>query len=135
MWADIIHDRASRPHRSGVRGLLDTAARAVREHSVQRFQDWRRRRRELAELMRLEDRDLADLGIARGDFRAIVDGTYSREADAFAHAPARPLSFVRDEDIAPVPRPEGTGMPSAPALFWPFFVQPSWYERYWLGDR
>jgi len=135
MWADIIHDRVLRPHHPGLRGLFDSATRSVREHAVRRFQDWRRRRRELSELMRLEDRDLADLGIGRGDFRSIVDGTYTREAEAFMPAPARPLSYVRDEDIAPAQGTDKPGMPSVPALFWPFFTQPSWYERYWLGGR
>ncbi len=135
MWADIIQDRILRPAHPGLRGRLDSATRSVRENAVQRFQDWRRRRRELSELMQLDARDLADLGIGRGDFRAIVDGTYSRDANAFAAAPARPLSYVRDEDIAPAPGPEKSGMPSVPALFWPFFAQPSWYERYWFGER
>ena len=37
----------------------------------------RRRRARLAhELSQLSDRDLTDLGIGRGDFPAILDGTY-----------------------------------------------------------
>ena len=133
MWADIIHDRIHRPHHPGLRGLLNSATRSVREHAVRRVQDWRRRRRELSELSRLDDRDLADLGIGRSDFHAIVNGYYTREGDAFT--PTRTLSYVRDEDIAPAPRAETPGMPPVPALFWPFFAQPSWYERYWFGER
>ena len=132
MWADITHARFQRPRHNGIRALLDTASRALRRPVVQRFQDWRRRRHELAELMRLDDRDLADLGIARGDFSAIVAGTYQRDGDAFQTV--RPLTFVRDEDIAP-PRPRKPEMLPVPSLFWPFWPQPSWYERYWMGDK
>ncbi len=132
MWADIIHGRIHRPHHEGIRAFLDTTSRAVREHAVQRFQDWRRRRRELAELARLDDRDLADLGITRGDFRAIVAGTYRRDADAFQ--PGRTLMYVHDADITP-PQPTRPEILPLPSLFWPFWPQPSWYERHWLGEK
>ena len=132
MWADITHTHFQRPRRNGIRALLDTASRTLRGQVVQRVQDWRRRRHELAELMRLDDRDLADLGIARGDFGAIVAGTYRREGDAFQVA--QPGRFALDEHIPPS-RPQKPEMLPVPSLFWPFWPQPSWYERYWFGEK
>lgn len=40
---------------------------------------WRREREAVRELTRLSDRELADLGIARSDIRAVAEGT-AREA-------------------------------------------------------
>ena len=40
---------------------------------------WRREREAVRELNRLSDRELADLGIARSDIRAVAEGA-SREA-------------------------------------------------------
>lgn len=39
---------------------------------------WRRERTVLRELSRLSDRELADLGIARSDIRAIADGRFGK---------------------------------------------------------
>lgn len=38
------------------------------------FADWRRRERAYAELMALDDRSLADIGIRRSQIRALVEG-------------------------------------------------------------
>ena len=38
--------------------------------------DWRRRQRAYAELMALDDRSLADIGIRRSEIPAIVEGNY-----------------------------------------------------------
>ena len=58
--------------------------------------NWRREREAVRELSRLSDRELADLGIARSDIRAVAEGaalavrgeaatiTALRSADAFA---------------------------------------------------
>jgi uncharacterized protein YjiS (DUF1127 family) len=39
---------------------------------------WRRERTVLRELSRLSDRELADLGVARSDIRAIADGSFGQ---------------------------------------------------------
>lgn len=36
------------------------------------FDDWRRYRRTVSELSRMSDRELSDIGIARGDIRQIA---------------------------------------------------------------
>lgn len=38
------------------------------------FSDWRRRQRAYGELMALDDRSLADIGIRREQIRALLDG-------------------------------------------------------------
>ena len=45
--------------------------------ALERIHRWALRRAVLAELRTLDDRTLADLGICRGDFRAIASGTYA----------------------------------------------------------
>jgi uncharacterized protein YjiS (DUF1127 family) len=43
------------------------------------FGEWRRRRRAYAELMALDDRALADIGVYRSQIRALVAGTDRRQ--------------------------------------------------------
>ena len=52
---------------------------------------WQQRHRAYGELMALDDRSLADIGIRREEIRAIVDGHHAeaRHAPAPAKAPAR----------------------------------------------
>jgi uncharacterized protein YjiS (DUF1127 family) len=40
------------------------------------FADWRRKQRAYAELMALDDRSLADIGIRRSEIPAIVEGNH-----------------------------------------------------------
>jgi uncharacterized protein YjiS (DUF1127 family) len=52
---------------------------------------WRQRQRAYGELMALDDRSLADIGIRREEIRAIVEGYYDEgpsRASAPAHAAA-----------------------------------------------
>jgi uncharacterized protein YjiS (DUF1127 family) len=51
---------------------------------------WRQRQRAYGELMALDDRSLADIGIRREEIRAIVEGAHAepRRAPAPAHAAA-----------------------------------------------
>ncbi len=62
---------------------LFVAARAV-------IARWRQRQRAYGELMALDDRSLADIGIRREEIRAIVEGYRDepRRAAAQAYAPA-----------------------------------------------
>jgi uncharacterized protein YjiS (DUF1127 family) len=48
---------------------------------------WRQRQRAYGELMALDDRSLADIGIRREQIRAIVEGYY--DEDRHSAAPAR----------------------------------------------
>ena len=43
------------------------------------FSVWRRRERAYAELMALDDRALADIGVRRSQIRALVEGDSSRD--------------------------------------------------------
>ena len=51
--------------------------------------NWRQRQRAFGELMALDDRSLADIGIRREEIRAIVEGYYDEEADRRTPAPPR----------------------------------------------
>ncbi len=66
--ADLGHDHV---HRFGPGALLTAIAESVR--------GWWRRQKLMSELESLDDFTLADLGITRGDFHAIVDGTWRRD--------------------------------------------------------
>jgi uncharacterized protein YjiS (DUF1127 family) len=44
--------------------------------------DWRRRQRAYADLMALDDRSLADIGVHRSQIRALVEGGRVHSADA-----------------------------------------------------
>lgn len=141
MWANanLTHSslrRSTWQPKSRIRQLLEHLPQAVRDRAVARFDEWRRRRALLAELMSLSDRDLTDLGIGRGDFPAILDGTYRRDGQVFgtvAEEEQRPLTFVRwaEEDNQPAPKPRA---PDFTAALFPFWSRPSWFERYWYGD-
>jgi uncharacterized protein YjiS (DUF1127 family) len=45
---------------------------------VRVIREWYRRQLAMAELERLSERELQDIGIARNDFHAIVSGAYRR---------------------------------------------------------
>jgi uncharacterized protein YjiS (DUF1127 family) len=48
---------------------------------------WRRRERAYAELMALDDRSLADIGVRRSQIRALVEGAASRNRPTEAPSP------------------------------------------------
>jgi uncharacterized protein YjiS (DUF1127 family) len=60
--------------------------------------DWRRRQRAYAELMALDDRSLADIGIRRSQIRGLIEG-----------------DGVRGFDPDPIPSPEQASFWSAEA--------------------
>jgi uncharacterized protein YjiS (DUF1127 family) len=60
--------------------------------------DWRRRQRAYAELMALDDRSLADIGIRRSQIRGLIEG-----------------DGVRGFDTDPIPSPEQASFWSAEA--------------------
>ena len=49
---------------------------------------WRKRQRAYNELMALDDRSLADIGIHRSQIPALVEGMYQAAHTVSAHAPA-----------------------------------------------
>ena len=51
---------------------------------------WRQRQRAYGELMALDDRSLADIGIRREEIRAIVEGYHEEARHAVAPAQAAP---------------------------------------------
>jgi uncharacterized protein YjiS (DUF1127 family) len=56
--------------------LTSAATLSLFQRLSQRFAAWRLRRQEMAELFCMNDRDLADIGISRGDLVAISKGTF-----------------------------------------------------------
>ncbi len=65
--------------------LLIAAGRAIA--------DWRRRQRAYAELMALDDRSLADIGIRRSQIRGLVEGDGVRGFEAEPLPSPEPASF------------------------------------------
>ncbi len=65
--------------------LFISAGRAIAE--------WQRRQRAYAELMALDDRSLADIGIRRSQIRALVDG-----------------EDVRGREVEPIPSAKAAGL-------------------------
>jgi uncharacterized protein YjiS (DUF1127 family) len=142
MWANAdlarsLYRRSTWQPKSRFRQFLEHVPQSIRDRATSRFDEWRRRRALLSELMSMDDRDLADLGIGRGDFPAILDGSYRRDEQAFVstleeHQP--PLTFARwvEEDSQPARKPR---TPDFTAAFFPFWSRPSWFERYWYGDH
>lgn len=132
MWADTTVTSA-RPRSDGNATRRSTWNRLVVRFNAaitQPFQRWLRLQRALSELASLNDRDLADLGLTRGDFTAIRSGTFTRgsspEANirpvTFAPLPDEPQRPQRQKHPAPVFIPFGLGM------------HPSWFNRYWYGE-
>jgi len=56
--------------------------------------NWRQRQRAFGELMALDERSLADIGIRREEIRAVVEGYYDEPRDARAPA-ATPTAGYR----------------------------------------
>jgi uncharacterized protein YjiS (DUF1127 family) len=56
---------------------------------------WRRRERAYAELMALDDRSLADIGIRRSQIRALVEGDAPRQRFAESASSQRRTVFGR----------------------------------------
>ena len=89
---------------------------------------WTQVNREMAELGRMDGRELRDMGVSSCDFTAgIRQGTFERS------------SMLSAERI--VFNPESTGEREADAerermdFFVPFAPDPNWYCKWWLGDR
>jgi uncharacterized protein YjiS (DUF1127 family) len=53
--------------------------RFVRDRLITRWQERRRRARELNELFSFSERELRDLGLSRSDFMSIQNGTFHRD--------------------------------------------------------
>ncbi len=78
------------------------AVNAVAElvkNTVDAVRAWRQRRAAIAELSRLNDRLLNDIGIDRNEIRAVVNGMLSRPS-APTHRPAPAHHFVSAPDQA-----------------------------------
>lgn len=88
--------------RSMSRLTENTAAPSLFQRLAQAFTTWKTHRREMAELAAMGDRDLADIGVTRGDFLAIRKGTFEnsraiRQA-LRATAPAQPTVNTSNHD-------------------------------------
>jgi uncharacterized protein YjiS (DUF1127 family) len=101
--------RAAAPvRRAAVRALrrqLQRAAAAWREY--------RRRHRLEQELRGLDRRQLADIGLTRGDVPAVIDGSYFRDSSRRRHAPAASATAWTDRDPPRIARAVATTAPSA----------------------
>jgi uncharacterized protein YjiS (DUF1127 family) len=67
--------------------------------------DWQRRQRAYAELMALDDRSLADIGIHRSQIRALVEGDVAGAAEAAAANEEASYWPVQARLIGPADRP------------------------------
>jgi uncharacterized protein YjiS (DUF1127 family) len=75
----------------------DTFMRGIRD----RVELWRKRRRDLAELSKLDDRSLADIGITRGDIPYVVYGRRAnRHWKPMESTPMQRQNFFRPSDQA-----------------------------------
>ena len=73
----VVHS----PVDEAIRVTAHKAANAVAElveNAIDAVRTWRRRRAAIAELSRLDDRLLYDIGIDRNEIRAVVNGMLSR---------------------------------------------------------
>ncbi len=65
--------RRADPARRFVRHVLSDIRGAVPLHAFEGLRRWHQRRKAIAELSRLDDRTLQDIGISRGAIRELVD--------------------------------------------------------------
>ncbi len=74
-----------------------TAVAELVENTVDAVRAWRQRRAAFAELSRLDDRLLKDIGIDRSEIRAVVNGMVSRpSARTYRPAPALHVAAAGD---------------------------------------
>lgn len=73
--------RATLPNR--IPNVVEFIVRTV----VQPVRRWHKRKKAIDELHRLDERMLADIGIARNEITRVVDGMISRDAGAYAQLP------------------------------------------------
>ncbi len=103
----MILPRSNKPVGNGPvdEAISVTAYRAVNavaelvENTVDAVRAWRQRRAAIAELSRLNDHLLKDIGIDRNEIRAVVNGMLSRPS-APAHRSAPALHAVSAHDPA-----------------------------------
>jgi uncharacterized protein YjiS (DUF1127 family) len=104
---DYYLARARRRRGVAVRGWLRAAVRAVARQLRRARIAWdahRQRHRLERELQHLDHRQLADIGLARSDVPAVIDGSYFRDASRRPHAPpARTTAWI-DRDPPRVAR-------------------------------
>jgi uncharacterized protein YjiS (DUF1127 family) len=96
----------------------------VAERIVNPTVAWFRLGRDMAELSRLDERALRDVGVNHADFAAIRDGTFER------------ANMLSEERIVfnPDAGREPTRRPDAPDFFRPFGPDARWYLHCWFGD-
>ena len=91
----IAIDRLASSVRGPLSGPFPDAAQSRRSDAAPRrrsswlklpewLRAWRERETLRAELQQLSPRDLADLGISRADFPAIIAGTFTKDGEDFA---------------------------------------------------
>ncbi len=103
----MILSRSNKPVVNGPVGeaISVTAYKAVNavaervKNTVDAVRTWRQRRAAIAELSRLNDHLLKDIGIDRNEIRAVVNGMLSRPS-APTHRPAPVLHVVSAPDPA-----------------------------------
>ena len=107
-------------------GFWRQVAGMVMSYAITPVATWTQVNREMAELGRMDGRELRDMGVSSCDFDAIRQGTFERS------------SMLSAERI--VFNPESTGEREADAerermdFFVPFTPDPNWYCKWWLGD-
>ena len=81
----IVPERGTLPNR--IPNVVEFFDRTV----VKPIRLWHKRNKAIDELNRLDERMLADIGIARHEIRQVVDGMFARDAGAYAQPPPSAL--------------------------------------------
>jgi uncharacterized protein YjiS (DUF1127 family) len=88
----IVSERGTSPNR--IPNVVEFFDRTI----VKPIRRWHKRNKALDELYRLDERMLADIGIARNEIRQVVDGMFARDAGAYAQPPPTTPKTHRSAD-------------------------------------
>ncbi|MCP4329410.1 MAG: DUF1127 domain-containing protein [Alphaproteobacteria bacterium] len=93
---------------------IGTALDEIVERLRNKFGAWRRRRATYRELLRLDDRTLADIGLTRYDIELMAAGHEPRSDDtAYEAAGGRPKAAVVTFERPVLPTSSGAALPEA----------------------
>ncbi len=82
IWTDTISLAAGAPAATDHRASAKTHLAAAVRRAIASLRRWRKRRKAIAELSRLDDHMLRDIGVSRGQIREVVDAQLRLQAGA-----------------------------------------------------
>lgn len=98
----------------------------VMSHAIAPVVGWLRVNREIAELRRMDARELRDIGVNRSDVLAIREGTRRHSAALSAERIVFNPESIQEQDADAESKPMD--------FFAPFAPDQNWYMKWWLGD-